>query len=163
MENCFKFVKRKLLPKSISFTPLMKLYPSLSSSLRRVLSRIFSVFKSECTILWLLMRNSAFATYTTMIFNYVWSSLILWMSYLYSICIIRYLRDRTFLRRRFLLSTRTNCYPRIHHKLRSIATNRLYEFHESKVCRCCLSRYGSQTLLLPILLFRRSTNQTKSL
>lgn len=52
IENCFKFVNRKLDPKSIILRLLMQL-PSevgLSSRLLR-LSRIFSVLRSECTIL----------------------------------------------------------------------------------------------------------------
>jgi hypothetical protein len=61
MENCFKFVKRKLLPKSINLTPRMKCPPRVDYYLLN-LSRMFYVLRSEWTMLWELIRKSALQT-----------------------------------------------------------------------------------------------------
>lgn len=122
IENCLRFVNRNELPKSISFTALMKL-TSRSSSDLFVLNNIFSVLRSEWTILWLFIKNNALETSIKSTFNSFWSALIRRISSLYSIYISIYILCRTSIHWELLLSVRKDNCPKIHHKVHNTTMN----------------------------------------
>ena len=124
---------------------------------------MFSVLRSEWTMLWLFIKNNALTTSTIIIFSSFWSYLIWWIRSLYSIYIKLFIPYNNVIRWCFSPWAQTTNFLVIHRTAHNIAMSQQFWSNARTTGICYGFQYGFRIIHVAILLFRKSKTQTISL